>query len=140
SIGIWALLNPLLKNPTFWLACGMNFGLTAIRETFNYWTPLFLNETADLPPEWAAAASAVFPGAGALAALAAGALSDWLRGARGRILFPSLLALTAALLALAMVNVRGRPGLALILIAAVAFALMAPYTFCSGVIALDLGG
>src|SRR5262245_17123050 len=62
SIGIWTLLHPLLKNPTFWIACGMNFGLTAIRETFNYWTPLFLNETADLAPAWAAAASAVFPG------------------------------------------------------------------------------
>ncbi|HTK77578.1 MAG TPA: MFS transporter [Gemmataceae bacterium] len=139
-IGIWTLLGPLLQNPTFWLACGMNFGLTLIRETFNYWTPLFLKEEADLPPAWAAAASAVFPGAGALAALAAGALSDWCRGGRGRIVFPSLLALTAALLALGMADVRGRPGTALILIGAVALTLMAPYTFCSGVIALDLGG
>jgi OPA family glycerol-3-phosphate transporter-like MFS transporter len=118
----------------------MNAGLTLIRETFNYWTPLFLKEEADFPPAWAAAASAVFPGAGALAALAAGALSDRLRGQRGRILFPSLVALTATLLVLALVNVRGRPGLALLLIASVAVTLMAPYTFCSGVIALDLGG
>src|SRR5205807_7712925 len=43
-------------------------------------------------------------------------------------------------LALGLVDLRGRPGLALAMIAAVAFALMAPYTFCSGVMALDLGG
>ena len=59
---------------------------------------------------------------------------------RGRIVFPSLLALTAILLALGLVNVRGQPGLALALIGAVAFAMMAPYTFCSGVMALDVGG
>src|SRR5262245_55185089 len=85
ALGVRALLGPLLRNPTFWLACGMNAGLTLIRETFNYWTPLLLKEEADLPPAWAAAASAVFPGAGALAALAAGALADRLRGPRGRI-------------------------------------------------------
>lgn len=140
TLGVRMLLGPLLRNPTFWLACAMNAGLTLIRETFNYWTPLFLKEEADLPAAWAAAASAVFPGAGALAAVAAGVLSDRLRGQRGRIVFPSLVALTAALLALGLVDVRGRPGLALLLIAAVAFALMAPYTFCSGVIPLDLGG
>ena len=140
ALGVRLLLGPLLRNPTFWLACAMNAGLTLIRETFNYWTPLFLKEEADLPPAWAAAASAVFPGAGALAALGAGALSDRLRGQRGRIVFPSLVALTATLLVLGLADVRGRPGLALVLIAAVAVTLMAPYTFCSGVIALDLGG
>src|SRR5262245_52920511 len=80
--GIRTLLGRLIGNPMFWLVCAMNAGLTLIRETFNYWTPLFLKEEADLPPAWAAAASAVFPGAGALAALAAGALSDRLRGQR----------------------------------------------------------
>jgi [1-hydroxy-2-(trimethylamino)ethyl]phosphonate dioxygenase len=34
----------------------------------------------------------------------------------------------------------GNPALALLLIGAVSFFLMAPYTFCSGVMALDLGG
>lgn len=140
ALGVRTLLGPLFRNPTFWLACAMNAGLTLIRETFNYWTPLFLKEEADLPAAWAAAASGVFPGAGALAAVTAGVLSDRLRGQRGRIVFPSLVALTAALLTLGLVDVRGRPGLALVLIAAVAFALMAPYTFCSGVIPLDLGG
>ena len=43
-------------------------------------------------------------------------------------------------MAMGLVDVRGRPGMVLVLIGAVAFALMAPYTFCSGVIALDLGG
>ena len=43
-------------------------------------------------------------------------------------------------MAMGLVDVRGRPGMVLVLIGAVAFALMAPYTFCSGVIPLDLGG
>jgi OPA family glycerol-3-phosphate transporter-like MFS transporter len=138
--GVRALLKPLLTNPTFWLVCAMNAGLTLIRETFNYWTPTYLRDEAGLDPAWAAAASAVFPVAGAVAALAAGALSDRLGGRHGRIAVPSLAALLVALLALALAPVRGHPGLAVTLIGAVGATLMAPYTFCSGVMAMDLGG
>jgi OPA family glycerol-3-phosphate transporter-like MFS transporter len=48
--------------------------------------------------------------------------------------------LTAALLVLGTVPVEGRPFLGVILIGAVGFGLMAPSTFCSGVMAIDLGG
>ena len=42
------LLRPLLASPMFWLVCLMNAGLTAVRETFNAWTPLYLEQGVGL--------------------------------------------------------------------------------------------
>src|SRR5262249_38947093 len=134
------LLGPLLVNPMFWLACVMNVGLTLIRETFNFWTPTYLTEVAGLTPGEAAQQSMWFPLVGALSALGGGPLSDRLRGKHGRVAFPALLLLVGALIVLSETPTAGRSWLALLLISAVSFFLMAPYSFCSGVIALSLGG
>ena len=53
---------------------------------------------------------------------------------------PSILCLTAALGLLAWTDLNGRPTLALVLISTVSFFLIAPYSYLSGVMALDLGG
>jgi OPA family glycerol-3-phosphate transporter-like MFS transporter len=134
------LLGPLLVNPMFWLACLMNVGLTLIRETFNFWTPTYLTEAAGMTAGDAAQSSMFFPLVGAASALAAGALSDRFKGKHGRVAFPALLLLIGALVLLGVVPTAGRPWLAVLLICAVSFFLMAPYSFCSGVIALSLGG
>jgi OPA family glycerol-3-phosphate transporter-like MFS transporter len=134
------LLAPLARSPAFWLICLLSFGLTAIRETFNFWTPTYLTRAAGLSAGDAAQWSMLFPLTGALAAGLAGAAADRLRGRYGLILVPSLVLLTGALLLLRGLPVAGRPALALAALAAVSFCLIAPYSFCAGVLALGLGG
>lgn len=135
-----SLLLPLLTNPTFLLVCLMNVGLTLIRETFNFWTPTYFTEVAGLEPGAAARWSMGFPLVGAASALVGGWASDRLRGRHGRVVVPSLVLLIAALALLALVPAQGQPLLVLGLISAVSWFLMAPYSFCSGVMALDAGG
>ena len=134
------LWRPLLASPLFWLVCGMSFGLTLIRETVNFWTPTYLNEVAGLAPGEAALASVLSPIAGAAAAVIAGLLSDRLGGRHGRIILPSLALLVADLVLLTMLDLRGRPAIALMFVTAASFFLVGPYTYLAGVIALDLGG
>jgi OPA family glycerol-3-phosphate transporter-like MFS transporter len=138
--GLTRLLEPLLASPVFWLVCAMNVGLTLIRETFNFWTPTYLVEVAGLSEGVAAQASLLYPLTGAASAVLAGWLSDRLRGRHGRIALPALVFATGALVLLSALPVRGEPAMALLLVSAVSFFVMAPYTFCSGVMALDLGG
>ncbi len=134
------LLRPLLRSRTFWFMCTMSFGLTLIRETFNFWTPTFLNEVTGLGAGQAAVNSLLFPLVGAGSALLVGLLSDRMGGRHGRILVPALVMLVAALVVLAVVPLEGRPGVALVLIGAVSFFLIGPYTLLSGVMSLGLGG
>ncbi len=138
--GLGQLLAPLLANGLFWLVCVMNFGLTLIRETFNFWTPLYLKEVAQMSDSGAASASSLYPFVGGFSVLIAGAISDRFQGRHGRVVVPALVILVAALWALGSVPVSGKPGMALLLISGVAFFMMGPYSFCSGVMALDLGG
>jgi OPA family glycerol-3-phosphate transporter-like MFS transporter len=118
----------------------MSFGLTLIRETFNFWTPTYLFEVAGLSEGTAAQCSMVFPLVGAASGLLGGMATDRLGGKHGRIVVPSLLALVAAVSLLSNLQLDGRPYLALFLLASVAFFMMAPYSFLTGVMALDLGG
>jgi OPA family glycerol-3-phosphate transporter-like MFS transporter len=134
------LLAPLLGSFTFWLVCLMNVGLTLIRETFNLWNPTYLNQVVKLHPGLAGMASLVFPLAGAASAVAAGWVVDRLGGRYGLVVVPSLAGLVAVLGVLAWAPLEGRPAAALALIAAAAVFLLAPYTFCSGVLAVKLGG
>lgn len=136
----WALLKPLLTNFTFWLVCLMNMGLTLIRETFNFWTPTYLNEVVRIDVASSGMASLVFPLAGAAASLLCGWLVDQLGGRFGLVVIASLLLLVAALGVISVVPVEHNAPLAMTLIALVAFAVMGPYTFCSGVLAVKLGG
>jgi OPA family glycerol-3-phosphate transporter-like MFS transporter len=138
--GVWPLLVPLLRNPTFWLICGINFGLTYVRETFNLWNPTFLHEVSGVDIKNAALGSLLFPLVGAVSAFLAGRFSDRLKGRHGRIIFPALVLLVVTLTVLAYADLEGKPGLSLLLTSLVAFFLIAPYSFLSGVMALDLGG
>lgn len=135
-----ALLGPLFASRLFWLVCGMNMGLTAIRETFNFWTPRYLTKAVGMSAEDAGLLSFLFPLCGAVASLAAGWAADRVRGRFGRLLVPLTALTVLALWAFASADLRGNTPLALTLIGAVAVFLMGPYTYCSGVLAMNLGG
>ena len=137
---LMTLLTPLLSSGLFWLVCGMSFGLTLIRETFNTWTPTYLNEAVNLKVGAAALGSVIPPLGGAAAVVLAGVLSDRIGGRHGRIILPSLTLLGVALLAIATIDTEGRPVLALLLVTAAQFFLVGPYSYLAGVMALDLGG
>ncbi len=139
-VSLRKLLGPLFASRMFWLVCAMNMGLTAIRETFNAWTPRYLYKGVGLAAEDVGMLSALFPLCGAAASLLAGFGADRLKGKFGRLIVP-LTALTAIVLGVfANTDLQGKPTLALVLIGAVALSVMGPYTFCSGVLALNLGG
>ena len=138
-----ALLRPLLRDRAFLLVCLLSFGTTIIRETFNTWTPAYLRDAVGYTIGHAASLSAVFPAAGVLSVLLSGWLSDRL-GPSGRslILFVGLTATAGVLVLLMLVHPRQPAGslLPLILLAAVAFCLLGPYSYLGGAMALDFGG
>jgi OPA family glycerol-3-phosphate transporter-like MFS transporter len=133
------LILPLLESPIFWSICGINFGLTLIRETFNNWSTTFLNDVGMSAGD-AGIASLSFPLAGGVSAIVAGLLSDRLHGRHGRVVVPSLILATASLYLMGVVDVAGKPREAIALISVTSFFLIGPYTYLSGVMALDLGG
>lgn len=138
--GILELLTPFVINPSFWLVCVVSFGLTVIRETFNFWTPTYLVEVGGLTDAQAAARSALFPLFGGFSLLAAGLLTDRLAtGERGSVMFLFLLPVVPILFMLGRIE-EGNSALSLTLISTTAFLIMGPYSFLTGVISLDLGG
>ena len=139
------LVVPLLTSRAFWLVCGLNMGLTLIRETFNLWTPTYLRDAAGLDAGQAGVTSLVFPLTGAASAVLAGWAAGRLGGRYGAVLVPALLALAVALGALAFAPLAELPAgvrtAAVVgLVCAAAFSLIGPYTFCAGVLAVRLGG
>jgi OPA family glycerol-3-phosphate transporter-like MFS transporter len=140
TVPLWDLLAPLLSSPVFWAVCGINFGLTMVRESFNNWSSTFLADVADLSSGHAGIASMVFPLGGGVGAIVAGLLSDRLGGRHGRVVVPSLVLLVFSLGAMAFINVKGNAVAAMALVAMTSFFLIGPYSFLSGVMALDLGG
>lgn len=140
KIPLLKLLTPLISSFTFWVVCLMNAGLTLIRETFGQWNPTYLVKVVKLDAGTAGMASLVFPLIGTVSALCGGWLVDRTGGRFGPVVLPSLLALVALLGLLAWLPGEGQIWLALLLIGAVAFFLIAPYTFCSGVMAVKFGG
>ncbi len=137
---LWGLIGVLLLRGSFWLVCLANFGLTLIRESFNNWTPTFLEQGVGLDVRDTGMASMAFPLGGAVAAVAGGWLSDRAGGRRGLVMLPSALLMAAVLGTMAVLPLRDRPATALVLVAAVGAFLMVPYSFCSGVLSIDLGG
>jgi OPA family glycerol-3-phosphate transporter-like MFS transporter len=135
------LLLPFFTSLSFWLVCLMNLGLTIIRETFNFWTPTYLTEFLSMAPGTAAQASALFPLFGGISVIASGMLSDkLLSGRRGLVMVAFLLPAVGALYALAFLDESTNPLMALVLISAIGFLILGPYSFLTGAISIDLGG
>jgi sugar phosphate permease len=137
-----ALILPLMRSRAFLLVCLLSLGCTIIRETFNFWTPVYLRDYLGFSMSDAARMSAVFPAVGAVSVLTTGWLSDRL-GVNGRsiILFVGLTATALALLVLTSMksSVTGSL-LPLLAIGTIAFCLMGPYSYLGGAFALDFGG
>ncbi len=135
---LWATLA---RSPAFWIVCVMSLGVTLLRETFNTWTPTYLVEGVGLNASQAATLSSAFPFFGGVSVLAAGFLGDRFgRAARAAIILIGMVFCTLVLGALGSVDLLGRSPEATILVSLVAFALIGPYSFLAGAIALDFGG
>jgi OPA family glycerol-3-phosphate transporter-like MFS transporter len=83
--GLRELLLPYFRSLSFRLVLAMSFGLTAIREAFNFWVPTYLHEVAGMSEAAASGFSSLYPVFGMVSILAAGYLSDTVaRGRAGR--------------------------------------------------------
>jgi OPA family glycerol-3-phosphate transporter-like MFS transporter len=135
------LLRPFFSSGTFWLACAVSLGTTILRETFNLWTPTYFTQAAGMTPGEAAAASAWFPFLGGISVILCGWWSDRLgRGGRAGLMLAGLLLTSAVLAVLGSGSVQHSRGWPLILVSAVAFLTLGPYSFLAGAIAMDFGG
>jgi len=136
------LLLPLFRSRAFLVVCLLSLGCTIIRESFNFWTPVYLRDYLGYSVSNAARMSSVFPAVGAVSVLMTGWLSDRL-GANGRpfVMFIGLAAAAAALMVLTTMRSSSTgPLLPLIAIGTVAFCLLGPYSYLGGALALDFGG
>ena len=142
-----APIRSLLARRPFWIALGLSFSLTVIRETFGLWMPRYF---ADLGAANAAAVlkSTAFPLLGLAGTLLAGWVSDRFSGGRrGPVLATMLLGLVASLMGLAHLQALSAhfgiaaQTLAVPLTGLVGFCLLGPYSMVGGgVVALDFGG
>jgi OPA family glycerol-3-phosphate transporter-like MFS transporter len=134
-----SLLRPMMRSPIFWMVCGLSVGTTLVREAFGLWTPTYFTQAAGFTAAEAAEKSALFPLLGGISVLLCGWLSDRV-GARGRaaLIFIGLALSGAVLLWLALGTVSRAS--TVILVSAVAFLIIGPYSFLAGAISLDFGG
>ncbi|HEY1889083.1 MAG TPA: MFS transporter [Steroidobacteraceae bacterium] len=135
-------LGSLMRSPAFLMVCMLSLVCTAVRETFNDWTPMYMRDFVHLSMSDAAALSAIFPGVGAVSVLVTGWLGDRL-GDTGRslLLFVGLMATAVALFLMATLRGNGADTrLPIVLIGTVAFCLLGPYAYLGGAMALDFGG
>ncbi|HKF50943.1 MAG TPA: MFS transporter [Candidatus Acidoferrales bacterium] len=138
----WSLIRPLLLSRGFIFVCLLSLGCTIVRETFNTWTPDYLHSFFGYSVGASASMSAIFPAVGAVSVLVTGWASDRL-GVTGRavIMFVCLSATTVALLILsATPHWESTTAIPLVLIGAIAFCLLGPYSYLAGAFALDFGG
>lgn len=139
--GVGDLLKPLLRSPAFWLVCLLSLGLTLLRETFNTWTPTYLEEGVGLDKASAASASALFPFFGGISVVLAGYLGDRLgRGGRALVILAGMVLAGMTLAVLGYVDFHGSTRWPIVLVSTVGFFLIGPYSYLAGAIALDLGG
>jgi OPA family glycerol-3-phosphate transporter-like MFS transporter len=135
------LWSTLARSPAFWTVCLMSLGLTLLRETFNNWTPTYLAHGVGMDAGSAAGKSALFPLFGGVSVILAGYMGDRLaRTGRAAIILGGIVLCAVALFLLGSANFAGRPREALVLVAAVGFLLIGPYSYMAGAIALDFGG
>ena len=136
-----AIFRTLLSSSAFWLVCILSLGTTLLRETFNLWMPTYFTQVVGMTNAQAASGSALFPLFGGFSVLLAGFLSDSLgTEGRSRILFAGLSLCVLALVGLAHVPMHAPRLLPLVLVSAVAFLLIGPYSYLAGAMSLDFGG
>jgi OPA family glycerol-3-phosphate transporter-like MFS transporter len=136
-----AILRPLLASFPFWLVCLLSAGTTLLRETFNFWMPTYFVQFVGFSGSEAAGRSALFPLLGGVAVLLAGVLGDKL-GLNGRnmVLVAGLGASCLCLVLLANAPGHARQSAPVVLVAAVGFLLLGPYSYLAGAMSLDFGG
>jgi sugar phosphate permease len=134
------LLGKYLKSFSFWMVLIMSFGLTLVRETLNFWTPILIQQVTGAPAAEAVAGSIVLPLAGGVSVLVAGYLSDKVGGNRAKIILPGLVLAAVALFVLYLVQAAMSYTVLLVCLGLVSFFMIGPYSFLAGAIALDLGG
>jgi MFS transporter, OPA family, glycerol-3-phosphate transporter len=135
------LLTPYLISPTFWMVCGLSFGMTLVREAFNTWIPAYLVDAHHLPQGTAAQYSALFPLLGGVSSIAVGVTTDRVpSGNRVALMVPAMALCTISLAALGLGTARHDLTLSLVAIGSTAFCLLGPYTLLAGAIAMDIGG
>ena len=137
----WDIVKPLISSRIFGMVCLLSFGCTIVRETFGLWIPVYLKDFFGYSAGHAASASAVFPAVGAVSVLFTGWLSDRM-GPSGRsmVMLFSLSSAVVPLIMLAAIRSSAASIWPAILIGAVAFFLLGPYSYLGGAFALDLGG
>jgi sugar phosphate permease len=134
-----ALLLPYFKSLPFLLMLVMSFGLTAIREAFNFWIPTYLYESAGFSQGEASQFSAIFPVFGVASILGAGYLSDTiLKGKRGILIAGACLPI-ALVLAVMALGLKGQI-IPLVLISLAGLLVLGPYSFLAGAMSMDVGG
>jgi sugar phosphate permease len=139
--GVRELLLPLFESPVFWIVCGLSFGLTLVRETFNTWTALYFVEAVGMDTAKAAKMSGYFPLFGGFSVLLAGYLGDRVRhGGRAAIILVGMLLTGGVLVALGLIDPKVSRNLPVVLVSLVAFLLIGPYSYLAGATSLDLGG
>src|SRR5262249_53916242 len=131
----------LLHDPTFWVVCALSLGCTLVRETFNTWTPTYFHQAIGFDVGRAAAVSALFPFVGGVSVVASGLVGDRI-GDRGRawVIVLGLLVVTTALASLSALPADASPVATVAIVLIVAAALLGPYSYLAGAVALDLGG
>ncbi|MDO1447122.1 MFS transporter [Rhodocytophaga aerolata] len=133
------LLLPYFKSLPFLLMLVMSFGLTAIREAFNFWIPTYLFESTGFSEGEASQFSAAFPVFGMVSILGAGYLSDTLlKGKRGILIGVACIPI-AGVLCLMGLGLKDEV-IPLILISLVGLLVLGPYSFLAGAMSLDMGG
>lgn len=134
-----ALLRPYFQSSAFLLMLVMSFGLTALREAFNFWLPTYLVEAAHLTESAASQYSALYSVFGMVSILGAGYVSDaWLRGQRGLLILAACVLLLPVLLL--MTQPASSSSLPLLLTSLTGLLLLGPYSFLAGAMSLDAGG
>lgn len=134
----------LFQNPSFWMVCGLSFCFTLLRESFGEWTPTFLNEFAKMSKSAAGEASSVFPLLGGISVLLIGFLSDRVSKGGSPLDRIKLIPIGLALAGLTMIAVGQGSALSstliVVLVGAIAFFLIGPYSLLAGATSLDFGG
>jgi OPA family glycerol-3-phosphate transporter-like MFS transporter len=133
-------LAPLLRNRTFWVVCVLSFAFTLMRDAFNEWTPMYLNQVAGMGKGDAAQAAAAFPLFGGLSVLAVGWWVD-----RAGLSAPAKAVIAGLLLGavglFALSQAQGQSAVVHVaIVSTVAVLLIGPYSLLAGAVSLDFGG